>query len=314
MDLEMVFNELSLKSPVEDIQSARQLMSELIQTLQQATKSGVQRVLRTEEKLNLNNLELAPGYPISKWRNDREVDREERRFFLTLTTKTSFWIDTAEEIKHNFELSEIWYQGESAGGLGFALVSDALAVSFYSAPKWDCHLLELEVRQLDENEEIVDERKSVVHASRRQHILEHSSWIENYLQSNVRNGLELWDCREELFPNLEFCDSVRQQLASINSGEPMLKHIKKRLSELEKACQNWTLGSFDLDTLPSKATPESRSRLQKFKNHLTIQCPDGQERLFNLHVRMTPGHWRLYFCADAGLEKIIIGYIGSKLV
>ncbi len=52
MDLEMVLNELSFQTPVSDQQTARQLMSDLIGTIRQATASGVKRVLRTSEDIN----------------------------------------------------------------------------------------------------------------------------------------------------------------------------------------------------------------------------------------------------------------------
>jgi len=72
-------------------------------------------------------------------------------------------------------------------------------------------------------------------------------------------------------------------------------------------------GNFDLDSLPSKATPESDSRLNQLKRQLTIPCLDGNERLFSLHLRMTPGAWRLYFSTEGGPQKILIGYIGRKI-
>jgi hypothetical protein len=94
----------------------------------------------------------------------------------------------------------------------------------------------------------------------------------------------------------------------------MLRQVIKRLLELEDCCQNWKSGAFDLDSLPSKASPESKSRLKQFQEELTFECPDGITRTFSLHVRMTPGPWRLYFLTDLRPGKIIIGYIGSKIL
>lgn len=168
MDLEMVLNELSLKTPVGDRYKARQLMSELIGTLRQATASGVKRVLRTSDEIH--SLELAPNYRISQWRNDPEVDREESRFFKTLVTKAPFWTDVFEKLKDEFDLSDIKYQGEIVRGIGFALIIDGLPVSFNSEPRWDCCYLNLEVIRIDANQEIVDETVKIVHASCRNHV------------------------------------------------------------------------------------------------------------------------------------------------
>src|SRR6266702_1020412 len=76
MDLEMVLNELSLRPLASDVQVARQRMSNLVSTIAAATKLGVGRVLRTHR--DFNSEEIAPGYPVAKWRNDHEVDREAR--------------------------------------------------------------------------------------------------------------------------------------------------------------------------------------------------------------------------------------------
>ncbi len=311
MDLEMVLNELSLQTPAADIPTARQRMSDLISTVQQATKSGVKKILRTHSELN--TIELAPGYPVARWRNDGEVDKEERSFFRTLTAKAPFWTDVAEEIKNDFDLSQVWHQKEQAIGLGFAWVSDALAVSLNSEARWDCSRLELEVTRLDDSEELIDDRVEIAHASRSNHVGEHGDWIKERIRIAVDDGVKLWERKDELFSKLIFCDSVGEQLQSLKTGNPMLRQVVRRLSELEECCKNWTVGAFDLDSLPSKASPESETRLKQLKQKLTFKCPDGQERLFSLHVRMTPTAWRLYFSTELCSGKIIIGYIGPKL-
>jgi len=58
---------------------------------------------------------------------------------------------------------------------------------------------------------------------------------------------------------------------------------------------------------------ESETRLQQFEKQLTFRCPDDVKRVFSLHVRMTPGAWRLHFSPESGPGKIIIGYIGLKI-
>lgn len=311
MTVEMVLNELSLRTLAADIPTARQWMSVFIQTLRQATSSGVKRVVRTQD--NINSIQLAPQYPLAKWRNDPQVNREEQRFFRLLTTKVPFWTDVAEDIKSKFDLSDIFYRGNVAPGLGFAWVSDSLAVSLLSEPMWNDSYLTLEIIQLDENEDLIEEEVQVFHASGTHHIQEHISWIENRIRNSVRDGVDLWQRRDELFPYLEFCEVVEPQISSLRSGDPMLTQVKKRLFELEEAAQNWTEEAFNLESLPSKATPESQSRLQNFKNQLTIQCPDCQSRLFSLHLRMTPGAWRLYFFPSTP-GTILIGYVGQKIL
>jgi hypothetical protein len=105
MDLEMVLNELSLQPLAKDVYDARQRMIVLVQTLVVATSSGVKRVLRTHSDIRAE--ELAPGYPIIKWLNDSNVDRDLRRFFLLVETKYPFLVDIAEnKVLESFGLSE----------------------------------------------------------------------------------------------------------------------------------------------------------------------------------------------------------------
>lgn len=309
MDLEMVLNELSLKTAA-DVPTARQLMSELIQTLLAATESGVKSKLRTQE--NFYFVELAPDYSVGSWCNDKDVSQDDIIFFLQLTTEP-FWEDAAEEIKDEFNLSEVLYQEEAAMGLTFAFVSDALVVSLLSESKWDCSRLELQLRHLDDNEELIEESVEIPHASRSVHLGEHADWIKNRIRIILRNGSELWQRRSELFPHLEFCESVRPQVEILNATNPMFRQVMKRLFKLEEYCQSWTSGPFNKDALGSKATPESDSRLRDFAEQLNIRCPDGEDRLFSWHVRMTPGPWRLHFSVELGPGRIIVGYIGRKI-
>lgn len=308
MDLEMVLNELSLRTPAANEQTARQLMSELIDTLSQATSSGVKRILRTSD--NINHIEIARNYPIARWRNDNNIDREERRFFRTLITKAPFWNDTTEEIKDKFDLSQVWCQGKEAKGLGFALVSDALAVSLNSEQCWNCSRLELEVRRLEED--LVDEQLEINHASTSGHVEEHRDWIKNWNRNRVSNGLELWNLREELFPNLIFCDAVREQLQSLDAENPRLQHVKNWFLDLEAYCQTWTDGAFKTENLRN-VSPESTVTLQnkKYSRERTFICPDGKERIFSWHAKLSSG-WRIYFFPQEQ-RKIIIGYVGCHL-
>jgi hypothetical protein len=310
MDLEMVLNELSLLTPAADILTARQRMSELLSTIRQATASGVKRVLRTSE--DINTIELVPSYPIARWRNDGEVDLEERRFFLALTTKAPFWTDVAEEIKGEFDLSEIWHQGRQAGGLGFALIIDGLAISFQSDECWHCHCLQLEVRRLDEDCNVIEERVEIVHASHGTHVLQHAAWIENRIRTLVSDGEELWIRKDEFFPNLEFCETVSKQLQSIRTGQLELKPVVRALFELQNCCKNWTIGAFSTEEYAIEESGESEATLKKYRKERTFQCPDGQDRLFERHIKLRLCNWRIHFL-PVQPGKAIVGYIGRHL-
>ena len=307
MDLEIVFNELSLQTPAADISTAREWMSEFIDTIRTAKPApGIKRKLRTRN--NFSDSLLAPNYRVVQWRNDSEVDLETRRFLRTLQDKNDPALPDIADLG-----IEVRYQGKQAIGLDYAFVFKAIALSLISDPEWDCSHLELEVTPVDDNEELLTTNENIIHASRSAHVIEHADWIEKRTRKQIRDGIDLWQSKEILFPHLLFCDAVEKQLQSILTEDPILWSIEERLSQLENASKIWISGAFDQNTLPCKTSPESESRLQKFKQELTIKCHDGKKRLFSWHVRMTPGAWRLHFSTELGVGKIIIGYIGIKI-
>jgi hypothetical protein len=311
MDLDMVFNELSLRIPADSIQIAQQRMSELIATAREAAELGVKPVIRTHS--NFYASVLANNYSLSDWLADRNTDREELRFLLA-TAKTPFLADVHNsEIANQNILSDFYCEDENCEGLGIAHILESLALSIQSEPCWNVNSVVIKIIWLDDdnfNSDII----TVFHANCKEHVKKNIAWIQERLRTSVSNGLELWERREELFPSLDFCEVASQQIQNLGTGNPMLRQVIKRLFELETSCKNWTVGAFDLDSLPSKTSPESESRLKRLKKQLTFRCPDNKERIFSLHVRMTGASaWRLYFSTDLGIGKVIIGYIGLKI-
>jgi hypothetical protein len=312
MALEMVLNELSLRTPAADIPTARQLMSDFIRTVRTVkAQSGRQATLRTQ--YDFHTTTLASGYPLRRWLNDPEVDREEQRFIKTLATKAPFSNDILnleiQDIENNLGNCEFRHQGEIAIGLGVAYLLDALSVSFLSEQRWDCSRIELAITRLENEDE---EHLEIVHASRSNHVQEHADWIKNCIQSRVRDGLELWNRKDELFPNLIFCEVVGERVQSLGAENLMLQLVKNRLSELEDYCKIWTDEAFEPKSLRN-VSPESQVTLQnpKYSKERTFLCPDGKERVFSWHAKLSFG-WRIYFFPNEE-RKMIIGYVGCHL-
>ncbi|NJN97348.1 MAG: hypothetical protein HC875_26330 [Anaerolineales bacterium] len=196
MNLEMVFNELSILPPnVDDIPTAQQRMSELVKTLRMATVSGFKRVLRADRtNKQFQDIILAPDYPIARWRNDHQVDKETRLFFTALTIQSPLLAEIQNpEIESEDLHSEARFEDQLARGLGIAYLIDGLAISFNTSPKWNISQLELQILRLEDNgEDIVNEVDFVHHASSSTHIQENTDWIKARLEGDdlwLRNGL-----------------------------------------------------------------------------------------------------------------------------
>lgn len=316
MDLEMVLNELSLRSPATDIYVARQRMSDLMQTVLLAAKYGVRSIIRTQS--NLDSEELALNYPIARWRNDSNVDIELRRFFRLLVTKSPFLEDISnQDIERSVSLSDFFHNKDQAIGLGVAYWLDALPISLRSEPRWYDSHLQIRIAQIDDSGEMTDTVEEIIHASTDDHIREHLGWINDRLrkddQISVRDGMAIWKHKEDWFPCLYFSEKVEEQLQTLPRGNLLLMPIMKRLHELEDFCKSWHEGPFDHNNMLSKVTNESDATMEMYGGERTFRCYDGTPRTFRWHVRLTPGAWRLYFYPLPEERKLIIGYIGPHL-
>lgn len=307
--LEMILNELSLQ-PANDRYIARRWMDTFVQTAKTATGQGVARSLRTQR--GVFDIALAIEYSLAHWINDRTVDREARRYFQRLSTKTPYW-DGLPELCDSIAASEFHFGDRAACGLGVAYLLENLAISLPSEECWDVHLVTLHAMSIVEAEEETEDDfqesdVQVVHASQESHI--DGEWIRNRLRRDVLDGNDLWMRRKELFSGLSFCQAVEGQVRDL--PPVMLSSTLRRLFELEAYCQSWTEGGFDKDQLLN-ATPESESTLGQYGSERTFTCPDGLERTFSWHVRLTPNAWRTYFAPVHETRTMIIGYIGPHL-
>jgi hypothetical protein len=314
MDFEMILNELSFTQPAQDIPTARQRMSQFINTLLSPNIGRLKRVLRTHKEFQAT--ELAPDYSLAQWRNDPKVDKYEQRFLRTLVFKSPFLfelpltLDKSFAFEFIFEGNVIKNPNNQICGLGAAYLLESLAVSLFSEPKWDKAKLNLQIEWLNEEGNLEEQSASICHASRVKHVQTHKEWINEWLRQQVKDGTDLWERRVELFPHLIFCDNVYNNLVLLGIGNPLLCQVVKRLFALEHYSQNWLPDTaFDKDQLPN-ATPDDRA--QYCKTEFTFLCPDDKERLFSWHLRLTPDAWRIHFYPEKPGE-IIIGYIGEKL-
>ncbi|MBS9383839.1 MAG: hypothetical protein HEQ24_06200 [Dolichospermum sp. BR01] len=308
MDIQIVFNELCLLNLENDESQARKLMSQFILTLKEAVDQGLQQKLLIND--HIHNIHLTSDYPLEKWLNDPKVDQVEQDFFLD--TRFFEFNEFPDQEQENEVLYACRDYTNEPKGLVYAYTLKALSVSFKTHELWNNNLTSLLQITINEDGKLLEEIIEVKHASSKNHVIEHEEWIKNRLYDNINSGLDLWNNRKEIFPHLEFCDSVEKQLENINNGYPIFQQIMKKLSELEEYSKKWISGTFNKDDFASKVTPESKSRLDNFEKELTFECLDGEKRLFSWHIRMTPGAWRLHF-HPLKPTKIIIGYIGVKI-
>lgn len=304
----IVANELSFVA-VADRHAARRHLDRFVATLRRAVAHGAERGLRSP--VPLGPLALAPDYVFSQWRNDAEVDVEARRWVRSLQINCPAILPAdGAEVAEREQLAEFRCGADEARGAGTAWLLDGLCVSLGADARFTVPRLEVQADTIDEACNFSSERVSVRHACEPEHADAHAEWLA-LRDVELGTPAELWERRGELFPGLAFCEGVRAQLAALDRGAPVLRQIVEKLRILDRYFREWD-GAFDADALGVKATVESESTMQQFAAERTFPCPDGVERTFEWHVRMTPGAWRLYFFPDAAARRGIVGYVGPK--
>jgi hypothetical protein len=310
MEIEMVFNELSAENLNNDKFQARDLMSELVMTLQASTKAGVSRIFRTRD--DMNSIELAPEYSIAKWRNDPDVEREFKSFLRSLNNRSPYCDNTIAAIQTQFDLADVSFNGQKSEGLRFAAITQSIAISLASSPEWDKSTLLLDLEKIEPDGEISPSTIEIKHASSIGHIEEITPWIREKISSDVEDGRQLWLERSKLFDRLDFCDCVEKQIIDILAGDPKLIHIINIFSTLNQKCQSWDVGSLSLEGLDVSGESESTINNRIFKKKRTFKCPDGQERVFDRHIKLKFYNWRIHFLAGSP-GRVIIGHVGTHL-
>lgn len=322
----MVFNELSAENLNNDKFQARDLMCELVMTLQASTKAGVNRIFRTRD--DMNSIELAPGYSIAKWRNDPDVERELKSFLRSLNNRSPYCDNTIADIQSQFDLADVSFNGEKSEGLRFAaitqsiaislssnpeaVITQSIAISLASNPEWDKSMLLLDLEEIEPDGEIVCSKIEIKHASSTRHVEEITPWIREQISSDIEDGRQLWLERSKLFDRIDFCDCVEKQLIDILAGDPKLIYIVNIFSTLNQKFQSWDTGSLSLEGLDESGESESTMNNSNFRKKRTFRCPDGQERVFERHIKLNFCNWRIHFFTETP-GRVIIGYVGIHL-
>jgi hypothetical protein len=303
--LEMFVNELSMTPAAADVPTGQDRAKQFVLAMRAATARGVKRVLRIPADFFAKL--IAPSYDWHHWLQDNRVDREIRRYFLSLATRAPFLRDEPR-IEAVWAGIDCYWESQSALGLKAAYVADGLALSLASRPAWDCPLIACEIQEVVD-EDVSCRSESIHHASSSGHVDQQTDWIQQRIQTSVVNGKELWLSLGDFFPSLVCCSGVEQHVTSLPSES--LANITRGLFRLNDFCAGWNTGAFDPTKVQCPVSPESASTLQQFAGERTFLCPDGESRVFSWHVK--PGKWRIYFDPSPGPGRVLIGYIGKHL-
>lgn len=310
--MEYMLNELSLGKVQHKIQ-AHGLMENFVHAVVYAEELLRLNRLRIDESIgkNLYDVYFMEGYSIGTWLHDRQVSKDLKEKFLTIISSSP--LIKEEELKARFENENCLYKGRLGLGIKAAFIYESLCVNFLTEACWNVSSLQVQ-HEYWENEEIKTAEESIPCFANKFHIASHREWIQNKPLGKVKSGEELWDKKEEFFPHLFFCISVKQNLRTLGFSTN-LTNIIERLKVLDSVGAEWKSGDFNYETInqTQKITihPETPLTLDNYSAMRCFRLPDGRREIFSLHV--ITGNLRIHFYPDHTSHSLYIGYIGPHL-
>lgn len=305
--MQLVFNELSRSNNRLSVIETNKLISEFLHTYSAILKAHPSFSRCISTTINLNDLEICPGYYMAQWRNSNSVDREEKRRFLDICEKQHITLPSCDDFY-------VEYSGMIGIGLQIAFENQSPLISFQSSPDWtkstlDCQLYDLEN---DEQSEI-----TLLNISSEDNIKAHNAIIEDSIKKEyvvVKTPQAFLMQYEELFPSLYFHPNALSQMK--NQINPVsIPVIMEKLLVLENYFSKWDGKKFDLSAFPPRLiSPESNETLTKFKDEHSFEWK-GNKYIASLHMRYTGGQvpGRIYFYPDHKAKKGIVFSMYTKL-
>ncbi len=312
-----VLNSASFQNLANDISSARLMLSNLLEGIADLVhKYGADPILRSESWLD--EILLAPNYGIANWRNDSQVSRDLRLFLLQIVGKTPLLSDLPVgkvDVEDKCLMSEFLIEETpelEVPSAGAAMLLGDILSSIRSSEKWGNAELKIIQRCLNSGSEnkFIETRATIPHISNPSHAGPVGHWLKNISRSEVMNVNDLWADRLGLFPNIEFCVEVEEQLHQLQPG--IFRSVVNRLVDLDESARRWQVKEAPTPEYGFWVHPESQATLQQFGRQRQFTRTNGSIIQFKHHTRFA-GEGRIYFCLDGAQRIFVVGYIGSHL-
>ena len=306
--MQLTFNELSLSKEVYRKQEVNGIVSEFLKTYSALQKEypGFARTVCTS--VDLNSIELTPGYYIAEWRNSKEVDRDDIRRFLGICQRQNI---TAPNYNDNMLVE---CQENSGDGLQIAFEQDFPLISFSFSNLWQNSKICCKVCDLEKNEEINLELINFFDSTR---VSDNSEWMRLRMAKGldaIKTPADFLANYQSLYPSLCFHDNALRQIE--NQVNPInIPTIVERLMILEQYFSIWDGGKFNRDAFPNRLiAPESNKTLTDYEAQHTYEWK-GNNILVSYHIRYTGGDipGRIYFYPDRSTKKAIVCSLNTKL-
>lgn len=311
----IAFNELSVHKKInncteEDI--ARDIINEFVRILIRLKKyKDFCGLIATEE---IHTIQVSSSYNIHNWLNDPLVERDYKTFFRTFYSQRCSYIDYRDYSLNEFLIEIGNYKLNGIGCLVASEMNESV-ISINSHELWLNETIEGTLSTIDNNtSDIIYKKMQISNISKEINLVNLEQKLKDENFTMISSGQDLWEKRKVLFPNLVFCESVKDQLYK----DPQRFHIIQIAKKLLRM-QQYFLG-YDGKYNPKELGLDARTESEtvktdpQLKNLRLFKKPDGGEEYFYDHIGFTGNYCgRIHFMPDNINKKCYIGYIGKHL-
>ncbi len=318
----LILNHHSL--PFQSIDSADEFVPEFLKICIRCKNIGLNTIL-LDNSIDASwfRLELCEGYFWQDWYNrfNDETNKDLCRAFRSIQTSQPYF--SMDDINNNIVLFEVEYQGSTQyDALKAACWHDAPITSFPTSLIWEDSPLQIFIRMLEQNGELNEEKDDI----RNFYSLAVYESIESVFLSErndlLKKAADLYNQWGFLFPNLQYCGKVQEQLLNWSQKDSIFSQVVESLTILNKFSQKWkegNIGSYSHEILREiglnhQVSGESDSVINNatLRKQREFYLPVGVKKFFENHIKLTNGY-RIHFYPDLDSKTLFIGYIGKHL-
>lgn len=256
---------------------------------------------------------LYDEYGISQWLYDNDVPQTRKQFLRRYLDKYRNSFDRSC-IEGEFLVS-IDEKNHNAIGCTFALERNLPLFSLATHDFWKSKSISGNYVFLNHNGEVQSEQRSVDNISTIASEADIVQIQRDKVLKGISSGQDLWEAREKLYPNLVFCNSVKDQLYR-DSEKFHILAVMKRLQHLQNYFSQYH-EKYDADELGFDARTESETvkKSSDLSDKRKFRLPDGTEKYFYDHIGFSGKYsgGRIHFLPDCKNRSCYIGYIGQHL-
>ena len=302
------FNELSLE-PVENMSYDESIIvtNTFVELLHELLRSGNKKILTTEVFFTDTH--------IHAWLENSNVKMSNKQFLRTVWNSRIYTLKADDYSGHQMKVTVNSVEKDGFGCL-LAHVHKIPTISMKTQNIWHSDEVCGTLIEFNEHDDLIETDVSVRNIANQLHIKDLDEKETDAFYASIRSAHDLWNNKEKLFPNLIFCDNVRDQLISDGNGFHVTT-VMKKLKIFNDYFSTYD-GVFNHTDFGCGARYESKTVQNNpdFRNARRFKKPDdGIEDYFYWHIGFDSiySYGRIHFLPCDIQKKCYIGYIGRHL-